>query len=182
MLQYPFPIFEFVRTNDLIFSWKVLCRNRSILRMTLVWCNCNDVLMSGMTLKQSWLTDELQPYDEQYFDVILGSRPRWELKSSIKTKIYLQRIDLKIPSESKNRSATEHKASRGHGKNQSNAVQLINAGNFLHLTLNASPTGLIHKTTWRFVRTFEIKKSFIARRSSGLIPFDVRKANKQNFD
>ncbi len=46
--------------------------------------------------------------------------------------------------------ATSIKASFGQLGNQSKDVQLINDGNFLHLTLNVSPTGLIHKIIWRF--------------------------------
>jgi hypothetical protein len=43
--------------------------------------------------------------------------------------------------------ATLINASLGQLGNQSSEQQLIKEGNFLHLTLNCSPTGLIHRIT-----------------------------------
>ena len=43
--------------------------------------------------------------------------------------------------------ATENNASLGHGYNQSIVQQEINAGNFLNLVLNKSPTGDIARKT-----------------------------------
>ena len=48
------------------------------------------------------------------------------------------------------RGATFWRASRGHGKNQSNAVQDVMAGNFRQRTRKLSPTGDIQRTTCRF--------------------------------
>ena len=48
---------------------------------------------------------------------------------------------------------TDNKASCGHGENQSSVQQSTNEGNFLHLTRRASPTGDIHKITWRLSLT-----------------------------
>ena len=46
--------------------------------------------------------------------------------------------------------ATSISASLGQLGNQSKEVQLMSDGNFLHLTLNVYPTGLIHKMMCRF--------------------------------
>ena len=46
--------------------------------------------------------------------------------------------------------ATSMRAYLGQLGNQSIEVQLINDGNFLHLTLSVYPTGLIHKIICKF--------------------------------
>lgn len=46
--------------------------------------------------------------------------------------------------------ATSIKAYLGQLGNQSKEVQLIRDGNFLHLTLNVYPTGLMHKIMCKF--------------------------------
>jgi len=46
--------------------------------------------------------------------------------------------------------ATSIKAYLGQLGNQSREVQFIKDGNFLHLTLRVSPTGLIHRIICKF--------------------------------
>lgn len=60
------------------------------------------------------------------------------------------------------------RASSGHGKNQLIVQQLTKAGNFLHLTLNASPIGLIDKTTCNRSLTLYTKVLYIFYLDSGL--------------
>lgn len=54
-------------------------------------------------------------------------------------------------------SATENSASAGHDANQSKVQQSMREGNLRHLTLKASPTGLIHNIICRFSRTRSTK-------------------------
>ena len=41
--------------------------------------------------------------------------------------------------------------------------QLMSDGNILRRLRNVSPIGLIANTTWRFLRTFSMKKLYMAR-------------------
>ena len=66
--------------------------------------------------------------------------------------------------------ATERRASRGHSVNQSMVQQLTKLGNIRHRERNASPTGLMHNTTWRLFRTRLMKKLNIPSRSPSAIP------------
>ena len=58
---------------------------------------------------------------------------------------------------SKNLRLTETRASAGHSWNQSIAVQLVTAGNFLPLTRSVVPTGEKHNTTFSCRRTRSMK-------------------------
>ena len=60
----------------------------------------------------------------------------------------------------KNLCATAIKASLGHEVNQSIVQQLIRAGNFLNLSLNASPIGENANTICRFCFTRRIKNEY----------------------
>lgn len=54
-------------------------------------------------------------------------------------------------------SATEIRASSGHGRNQSILHSLKIAGNFLALSLNFCPTGEKQSTIWRLSLTLSTK-------------------------
>ena len=62
-----------------------------------------------------------------------------------------------ISTSSRNLAATESNASSGHYVNQSITVQLIKAGNFLALFLNASPTGEKQRAICKFFLTRSMK-------------------------
>ncbi len=69
--------------------------------------------------------------------------------------------------------------------NQSIVQQLIRDGNILSLFLNASPIGLIARTTCRFCRTRSMKKLYIARGVASIfLPYKQLKTKryKQSFE
>lgn len=68
----------------------------------------------------------------------------------------------------KNLFATESRASFGQGGNQSRVQQFTREGNFLHLTLRASPTGDIHKIICKCSLTLSTKKFQSDSGESGL--------------
>jgi hypothetical protein len=65
--------------------------------------------------------------------------------------------------------------------NQSMVQQLISEGNILNLFLNASPIGLIAKTTWRFCLTRSMKKLYIARGVASIFLPCYNKNNKEMY-